>query len=106
MQAGRLRTRFTLEEPVRTPDAGGGATIDWTPLSCLWGAIKPLSRRERSGAGGRLSEVTHDITIRHRDGVLPEMRLVHEARVFHILAVLDDEGGRQLVCHCREEVRA
>jgi SPP1 family predicted phage head-tail adaptor len=106
MRAGSLGVRLTLERPVRTPDGAGGATIAWTAVTGLWGELRPLSGRERTGAGGRLSDVTHDITLRHRAGVLPEMRLVAGSRVFHILAVLDDEAGRRLVCHCREEVRA
>lgn len=106
MRAGSLRVRLTLEEPQATPDGGGGATITWVMVTAIWGALRPLSRRERTDAGGRISEVTHDITIRHRTGVGPQMRFVHDGRRFEILAVLDDESRRRIVCHCREETRA
>lgn len=106
MRAGELCVRLALEAPQRTGDGGGGATIVWTATTSLWGSLRPLSRRERTGAGGRLSEVTHDITIRHRTGVQPEMRFSHGGRIFAILAVLDDATRRRIVCHCREETRA
>jgi len=98
--------RLALEEPQRSVDGGGGATISWTATTSLWGALRPLSRRERTGTGGRISEVTHDITIRHRGGVQPEMRLRLDTRIFTILAVLDDALRQRIVCHCREETRA
>lgn len=106
MRAGTLGARLTLQTPSRAADGAGGATIDWTDVTSFWGDIRPLSGRERRGTGGVVSDVTHDITIRHRTGVVPEMRLVHGARRFRILAVLDDERRRRLVCHCREEVRS
>lgn len=106
MGAGALRVRLTLEEPQRTADGGGGSTLVWTAAVSLWGALRPLSRRERTGAGGRVSQVTHDITLRHRTGIKPEMRFSHEGRIFAILAVLDDAAHARIVCHCREETRA
>ncbi len=106
MRAGELRVRLALEEPQRAADGGGGSTISWTATTSLWGALRTLSRRERTGTGGRISEVTHDITIRHRDGVLPEMRFRLDTRIFAILAVLDDASHQRIICHCREETRA
>lgn len=106
MRAGTLGARLQLQAPQRAADGAGGAVVSWVSEAELWGDIRPLSGRERSGAGGRISDVTHDITIRHRSGVLPELRLVHGSRVFQILAVLEDGRGRQMVCHCREEVRS
>lgn len=106
MGAGELSTRLTLEQPVRAADGGGGATIAWAPVASLWASLRPLSRRERRGQGGVVSEVTHDVTIRHRAGVGPEMRFTGGGRVFAILAVLDDGARRRIVCHCREETRA
>jgi len=106
MRAGKLRVRLALEEPQRVADGGGGSTISWAATTSLWGALRTLSRRERAGTGGRISEVTHDITIRHRAGVLPEMRFRLDTRVFAILAVLDDGDRHQIICHCREETRA
>ncbi len=105
-RAGELRVRLALEAPQRTADGGGGASITWIATTSLWGALRPLSRRERTGAGGRLSQVTHDITIRYRTGVLPDMRFTSGARIFAILAVLDDGSRNRIICHCREETRA
>lgn len=102
--AGKLSVRLSLETPQRTADGGGGTTLAWTETTKIWGALRPLGRSERRGNGGKISEVSHDITIRYRSGVLPSMRFVHGARVFNILAVLDDESRQRLVCHCQETV--
>jgi len=106
MTVGALRVRLTLEEPQLSDDGGGGSTVTWVAVTTLWGGLRVLSSRERAGTGGRISQVTHDVTIRHRGNVGPHMRLTYDGRVFSILAVLDDERRNRLVCHCREEVRA
>ena len=99
-----MRLRLSLQAPQRVSDSGGGATLIWVEEAKVWGLLRPLSGRERSFASGRISTVTHDITLRQRDGVLPEKRLVSGTRVFNILAVLDDARGDKIVCHCAQEV--
>ncbi|MHA1523456.1 MAG: phage head closure protein [Alphaproteobacteria bacterium] len=104
MRIGPMRLRLSLQAPQRVSDGGGGATVTWVEEATVWGLLRPLSGRERGFGSGRMSIVTHDITIRHRDGVLPEKRLVNGTRVFKILAVLDDARGDKIVCHCAQEV--
>ncbi|MFV2091574.1 MAG: phage head closure protein, partial [Hyphomicrobiales bacterium] len=70
MSIGQLRTRLSLQAPQRAGDGGGGASVTWVEEAKIWGAIRPLSGRERRVASGQASIVTHNITIRRRDAVL------------------------------------
>ena len=100
---GALRHRVLIEEPVRTPDAGGGAEITWTPVASVWAEIQPKSGREvfeSDQLGGR---ITHDVRIRHRAGITPKMRITHKGRLFDIRHVASpDERREWLVCACEE----
>jgi SPP1 family predicted phage head-tail adaptor len=100
---GALRHRVTIEEPVRVPDAGGGADITWQSLATVWAEIQPKAGREvfeSDQLGGR---VTHDVRMRFRGGVTPNMRIVHNARSFDIRYVANiGERGEWLICACEE----
>jgi SPP1 family predicted phage head-tail adaptor len=102
---GSLRRRLTLEAPVRTAGGGGAATITWSTVAQVWTAITPAAGREIVRADGLASRVTHEVVIRFRSGVLPEMRFTTGSRTFDIRAVLDeDERRRWLTCLCEERV--
>ena len=47
--------------------------------------------------------VSHEIALRYLPGVLPAMRFREDARVFHIVSVINvDERNRWLKCLCEE----
>ena len=102
-QIGALRHRLTLETPVRVDDGGGGVTLTWSAVATLWASIQPGSGNEVF-AGDRLTgRITHEIRIRYRPGVTPDMRFRDNSRVFHILAAVElDERRRWLRCLCEE----
>ncbi|NWG72920.1 MAG: phage head closure protein [Parvularculaceae bacterium] len=96
---------LTLEEPIRTPDAGGGAVIAWSPVDTVWAAIRPRSGSETAIGDRRVARVTHEIWLRARAPVTPAMRFVLGDRLFAIEAVLQAGARRQwLKCLCREEL--
>ena len=98
---GALRHRLALERAVRTPDGGGGVTESWVLEADVWGSIRPLSGEERLEADRVSGRVSHEIRIRYRANVVPAMRLRQGTRVFHIVAVLDDDERRRwLTCRC------
>jgi SPP1 family predicted phage head-tail adaptor len=102
---GALRRRLTLEAPVRTEGEGGTAAIAWSPVAQVWAAVAPLAGRETVAADAVTGRVTHEVRLRFRDGVRPEMRFAAGSRMFEIRAVLDeDERRRWLVCLCEERV--
>ncbi len=99
---GALRTRLVIEEPVETPDGGGGADVAWQTVAQVWAAITPLSGLERSEADALAARVTHRILIRHRAGIRSAMRLRQGDRVFEITAVLDAGPRARLTLLCEE----
>jgi SPP1 family predicted phage head-tail adaptor len=102
---GELSSRLRLEAPVRSPDGAGGATVTWSLVAEVWGAIRPIGGAEALEADGLKGRTTHEIWIRHRDGVLPEMRFVLGSRVFDIRAVVATaERNRFMKCLADERI--
>jgi len=93
----RLDARLTLESPVRSPDGGGGWTLDWTPVGHLWGEIAARSARERAVGTRPTARITHRITIRRGPSAAerprPDQRLRHRDRIFAIHGVAEAEPG-------------
>lgn len=92
---GELRTRLTLEAPSRTGDGGGGAAVTWTNICELWARVRPFSGSESFALDRTAGTVGHEIVVRHRDGITPQMRFRSGTRVFDIRAVFDPDGRRR-----------
>jgi SPP1 family predicted phage head-tail adaptor len=99
---GALRDRLTLESPSRADDGGGGATVTWTVVADVWGAVRPITGDERLSADAVTGRVTHQVWIRYRGDVVPAMRLRSGARILDIVAVLDGTRRDRLQCLCEE----
>ena len=79
MNIANLRERLTLEQPVRTPDGGGGAAVTWQTVTELWAYVRPISGDERLAHDQLSGRLTHEVWIRYRAGVLPAMRFTQGA---------------------------
>ncbi len=100
---GDLRHRITIEQAVRTPDGAGGATIAWQPVASVWAAIWTRSSDEAFALDRVAGRATHDLWMRHRPDIKPEMRVTFGARVFDVRGVIDpDDRGRWLKCPLEE----
>jgi SPP1 family predicted phage head-tail adaptor len=108
MRSGSLRQRLALSSATLVADGMGGWTVvlPWVLVATVWGQIAPLTGAERLQAAQMTSIVTHEITIRYRTGVVPQMRIARTAgsQTFEIHAVLrsDDFRRRQLTLLCSE----
>jgi SPP1 family predicted phage head-tail adaptor len=102
MNIGSLRERLTLEQPVRTPDGGGGASISWQPVAELWAHVRPVTGDERLDHDQVAGRLTHRVWIRDRPGVVPAMRFRQGARIYEIVAVLRSPHRTHLMCLCEE----
>jgi SPP1 family predicted phage head-tail adaptor len=91
---GDLRTRMTLEAPSRAADGGGGAVVTWDEVAVPWAKVTPRSGAESFEYDRVAGKVSHEIVIRHRSDVTPEMRFRLGARVFDIRAAFDPDGRR------------
>lgn len=99
---GALRARLAIEEPVSTPDGGGGAVVSWQAVAEVWASVTPVTGDERLEADATTARVTHRIVIRHRSGIRACMRLRLGDRIFQITAVLDAGARARLVLLCEE----
>lgn len=96
---GDLRHRVQIETAARTSDGAGGATIAWTLVAEVWAAIWPRTSDETLDLGRVAGKATHDIWIRYRSDVKPEMRITFGARVFDIRGVINiEDRARWLKC--------
>lgn len=103
LNPGALRTEFALEAAGYVPDDLGGFSENWSEVATVFARIEPLSATSVFGADQTREAVTHQITLRYRDGVASGMRFRRQERLFDILTVHDpDESGRYLVCKTRE----
>ena len=100
---GDLRQRLMLERVSRVNDGGGGASESWAVVATLWAALMPLAGNEDLDADALSGSLTHEIWLRYRAGVVPDMRLRMGARIFDVRSVIDvEERGRWLRLLCEE----
>ena len=105
MQAGKLRHRVSLQQPVQAQAADGGVTNSWLTVISVPASIEPLNGRELWNAQQVQPDVTHRVTLRYHPNVSPRWRFLFGYRTFNVLTVLNtDERNRELICMCMEAV--
>lgn len=101
---GHLAHRVELQQKAKTSDGIGGDQVTWSTLAFLWARVTPTSQSGGETADHLKGRITHELLIRHRDGVMVGMRFLYRARPLRILSCTDFTGqGRFLVCLCEEE---
>ncbi|WP_223509421.1 phage head closure protein [Rahnella sp. GSA61A] len=91
MQAGRLRHRVKIQEPVNIQDpVTGGVTPSWQDTVSVWAEVYPLSAREFVAAQAGQAEISARITIRYRPDLTAKHRIIFRGKVYNIEGVLPD----------------
>lgn len=97
MQAGKLRHRVIPQKPVMVQDPQSGEMVKgWVNLIStttdggVWADVHPLSAREFVAAQAFKNVITTRITIRRRDDVTPDCRIVFRGKIYNIEGVLPD----------------
>lgn len=103
--AGELNCRVTIERLHRTQAADGKVTTAWVGWVDTWAKVEPQSGSEtHDGAVRALTR--HLVSIRHREGVEPKMRIRYRNRVLEVEAVRNvDERRAVLELLCVETVQ-
>ncbi len=101
---GEMRHRLALQAPLASADGGGGTTRTWALVAEVWGALRPYAGGESVEADGLGGSVSHEVWIRYRAGLAPEMRFALGTRIFEIRAVIDS-GERHRFLRCLVEER-
>ncbi len=107
---GELRHRFSLMAPVPLDDGAGGHTITWSLAGEVWGALRPRQGRVVPASDGAEGRVTHEIWIRHREGLTRDNRFRlgatrvrdprhHRRRIASSLSLLRSRGARCLMAN-------
>lgn len=98
LEAGKLRHRLVLQQPVETQDSTSGATVvTWQDVATIWGSIEPSSAREFVAAQAEANKITAKIIIRYRADITARMRLLHVATglYYNVEGILSDkDSGR------------
>ncbi|AGK58095.1 phage head-tail adaptor [Hyphomicrobium denitrificans 1NES1] len=103
VKAGDLRHRIVIERAQRTSDGAGGSTTEWETVAEVWAAIWSRSADENFTLDRTAGTATHDVWIRYRADVQPDMRIRFGVRIFDILGAIDvEDRGAWLKCPVEE----
>ena len=107
IRAGALRHRVTIRSRSGSRGAYGSATTTWSDYHSCRASIRALRSREVQSDSQRQGEVTHEVTIRYKAGVIPAMRMTFSdggtTRHFDIRGVrIPDQAHRIMFLDCAE----
>lgn len=106
MRAGDLRHRVRLQRQQLADDLAGGDDVSFDDIATLWANVSTAGGREFWNAKKLTPEITHQVEIRYRSGIIGGMRFVYGDRVLRINAAPDpDERRVRLLCMCTELVQ-
>jgi SPP1 family predicted phage head-tail adaptor len=101
---GDLRHSVEIERPQQTSDGAGGATVSWVLVARVWAAIWARSAGEAFRLDREAGTASHDVWIRYRTDITPEMRVRFGTRLYNILGVIDVEDRNKFL-RCPAEER-
>ena len=103
MKIGKLRHRIAIEQVANIQEADGSVIETWSGFAMAQASIEPISGREYFSGQTTHADVTHRIYARYIPGVVPQMRIVFQSRIFAILSVINTrERNVELQLMCRE----
>ena len=102
--ASRLNTRITIQQPARTTDVTGGASVSWGDLVSLWAEMRSLSRGDEKLFAGKIqAEAAMLFTIRARSDVTASMRILAKGKTYQIRRIDDVDGAGVILQILAEE---
>jgi SPP1 family predicted phage head-tail adaptor len=94
LAAGKLRHRVVIQSQSRSRSASGDVLVSWRDVATVWAAVEPLSVREFISAQSQQSQIVARITVRYREGLTADMRILHRGQVYNPQGWLaDPESG-------------
>jgi SPP1 family predicted phage head-tail adaptor len=101
IRSGYLSTRVTIQQPVTEQDESGQLINKWLGVVTVWANLTDISGREFIASSALQTIVQTKITIRYRVGIVPAMRVVHQANIYNIEAVLRQDKASLLLMCCK-----
>lgn len=102
--AGSLRERVAIQNPTMTRTASGSPRLGWTTAATVYAEVHGVSGRELIMAMQTNNLVTHRVTIRFRDDVDGETRMLWRGKVLEVVSALPRNNRTYLECMVREVV--
>jgi SPP1 family predicted phage head-tail adaptor len=102
MNSGKLRHKVIIQKNMIVRDTAGQETDTWIDLFNVWASITPLNGKEFIAGLAEQSRVTHDIRIRHRSMITPELRVKHLTHTYVIMHILPSEKNTEIHLFCKE----
>lgn len=107
MRAGQLRHRISLVPVTTSTNAASGAiTVTDSTGTALtrWASVEPLEGRQLEVARAVIGEVTHQVTVRHVDGIDSSYKIYFGSRRFEVKSAINpDERGIMWRLMCTEQ---
>lgn len=101
--AGTLRERISIERPVSERTAAGLRLVDWEPFLRCRAAIQPEGTGAESEAMALSAMPRFRVTMRRREGVMIDHRVLWRGRILAVRQVIDDPRlPDRLVLRCEE----
>ncbi len=104
VKIGDLRHRITFQSERKVADTYRGHTSTWDDVATVWAKVEPVSGREYYYSHQLKNVISHKITVRHRDDITAELRIVFEKRIMKIESLVNlQEQERFIEIRCIEE---
>lgn len=91
----RLNRRVTVQAPVRVDNGKGGNSKSWNDVIPVWAEMIPLRGSEALDQALLEQRQVWKITIRHRDDVTADNRLMFRGKALNIITAEDPDGARR-----------
>lgn len=102
MRAGRLRWRVVIQKPSNQRDILGQLVDEWVFVCSERAEIRDISGREYLASQAEQNQTDCRITMRHRNDITPEMRVLCNGVFYNIRAVLTDLKKTRLELQCQK----
>lgn len=102
MRAGRLRWRVVIQKLSNQRDSLGQLVDEWVTVCRERAEIRDISGREYLASQAEQNQTDCRITMRHRNDITPDMRILCNGVFYNIRAVLTDLKKTHLELQCQK----
>lgn len=93
--AGRFDQRVTIQQKQVTRSSIGEELVTWITVASVWARVEPMRGNEFFASAQMQDATDHRVTIRYRNDVLREMRIVWGLVALDIVSVIDVNAQRE-----------
>lgn len=97
MNAGKMRHRVIIQEPIESKGAMGGTKKTWVDFHTCWADIRELSTSDRLKNEQLSDEVKAVCYIRYEQYLDGSMRLLHSDNVYQMGAPINKDGKKAML---------